>query len=150
MKSLSKLTYAVGMLLGILIAASAALAATIPAGTPLVTRTVAALSDHERVGAPLKVRLEQAVAVKGKVLLPAGTEFTAVVETSFKRPGGSGPLSVNLKALSHNGQRIPVQTTGAFRLDRFKTKRGVSVSGREFMFPSGTQLVFHLGQPLTW
>ena len=123
-------------------------AATIPAGTVLMARTVEPISSHERVGAPCKVALEQDVVVNGKVLLRAGTPLTGIVETSLRTPPTSGALRVNLKALLVNGRSVPVQTTGAFRLDRFKTKRGVSVSGREWNFPYGTRMAFRLAQPV--
>ena len=42
-----------------------------------------------------------------------------------------------------------MQTTGAYRLDRFKTKRGVSVSGREWNFPyRDARFAFQLAQPI--
>ena len=111
--------------------ASFAVAATIPAGTPLVARTLEPISSHERVGAVVKAELEQDVAISGKVLLRAGTQVIGVVETSFRRPASSGALTVNLTAVSVNGRSVPVHTTGAYKLVRFKTKTGVSVSGRE-------------------
>ena len=122
-------------------------AATIPAGTTLIARTVEPISSHERVGAPFRAELEQDVVVNGKVLLRAGTPVTGVVETSL-RPPSSGALRVNLKTIMVNGRSVPVQTTGAYRLDRFKSKRGVSVSGREWNFPYRTRIAFQLAQPI--
>ena len=129
-------------------AASFSVAATIPAGTPLIARTVEPISSHERVGAPFKAELEQDVVIKGKVLLRAGTPVTGVVETSLRTRSSSSALTVNLKAISINGRSVPVHTTGAYQLDRFKTKRGISVSGREWSFPYRTRLVFQLAQPV--
>jgi hypothetical protein len=129
-------------------AASFSGAATIPAGTPLIARTVEPISSHERVGAPFKAELEQDVVIKGKVLLRAGTQVTGVVETSLGSRSSSAALTVNLKAISINGRSIPVHTTGAYRLERFKTKRGISVSGREWNFPYRTRLTFQLAQPI--
>ena|SRR5436190_16765512 len=129
-------------------AASFSVAATIPAGTQLIARTVEPISSHERVGAPFKAELEQDVVIKGKVLLRAGTQVTGVVETSLRTPPSSGALRVNLRAISINGRSVPVQTTGAYRLDRFKTNRGVSVSGREWNFPHRTRIAFQLAQPI--
>ena len=130
-------------------AASFSVAATIPAGTPLIARTVEPISSHERVGASFKAELEQDVVIKGKVLLRAGTPVTGVVETSLRTRSSSSALTVNLKAISINGRSVPVHTTGAYQLDRFKTKRGVSVSGREWSFPYRTRLAFQLAQPVT-
>jgi len=129
-------------------AASCSGAATIPAGTPLIARTVEPISSHERVGAPFKAELEQNVVIKGKVLLRSGTQVTGVVETSLGSRSSSAALTVNLKAISINGRSVPVHTTGAYRLERFKTKRGISVSGREWNFPYRTRLAFQLAQPI--
>src|SRR3982074_2668087 len=129
-------------------ATSFSVAATIPAGTPLIARTVEPISSHERVGAPFKAELEQDVAIKGKVLLRAGTPVTGVVETSLRTRSSSTALTVNLKAISINGRSVPVHTTGAYQLDRFKTKRGISVSGREWNFPYRTRIAFRLAQAI--
>ena len=123
-------------------------AATIPAGTALIARTTQPISSHERVGAPFKAELAEDVVVNGKVLLRARTPLTGVVETSLRTPPSSGALRVNLKAILVNGRSVPVQIAGAARLDRFKTKRGVSVSGREWSFPYHTRMAFHLAQPV--
>ena len=129
-------------------AASFSAAATIPAGTVLMARTVEPISSHERVGAPFKAELEQDVVIKGKVLLRAGTPVTGVVEASLRGRPPSDALRVNLKAISIKGRSVPVQTTGNYRLDRFKSKRGVSVSGREWNFPYRTRIAFQLAQPI--
>ena len=129
-------------------AASFSVAATIPAGTPLTARTVEPISSHARVGAPFRAELEQDVVIKGKVLLRVGTPVTGVVETSLGTRSSSSALTVNLKAISINGRNVPVHTTGGYTLERFKTKRGVSVSGREWNFPYQTRIAFHLAQPI--
>jgi hypothetical protein len=129
-------------------ATSFSVAATIPAGTPLLARTTEPVSSHERIGAHFKAELEQDVVVKGQVLLRAGTQVTGVVETSLKTRSSSSALTVNLKAILIGGRSVPVHTTGAYRLDRHTTKRGVSVSGREWNFPYRTRLAFQLAQPI--
>jgi hypothetical protein len=129
-------------------AASFSAAATIPAGTLLMARTSEPVSSHERAGAPFKAELEQNVVVKGKVLLPAGTPVIGVVETSLGTRPSSSTLTVNLKSISVNGRNVPVHTTGAYRLDRHKTKSGISVSGRPWNFPYRTRLAFQLAQPV--
>jgi hypothetical protein len=129
-------------------AASLSMAATIPAGTPLIARTTEPVSSHARLNTPFKAELEQDVVIKGKVLLRAGTPAIGVVESSLgTRPATSG-LSVNLKTISIHGRNVAVHTTGAYSLERFKTKRGISVSGREWNFPYKTRIAFHLAQPV--
>jgi hypothetical protein len=129
-------------------AASFSIAATIPAGTLLTARTTEPVSSHERAGAPFKAELEQDVIVKGKVLLRAGTPVIGVVVTSLGTRPSSSALTVNLKAISINGRSVPVHTTGPYRLDRHKTKSGISVSGRPWNFPYKTRLAFQLAQPI--
>ena len=129
-------------------AASFSVAATIPASTLLIARTTEPISSHERVGTPFKAELEQDVVIKGKVLLRVGTQVTGVVETSLGTRPSSSALTVNLKAILINGRSVPVHTTGAYRLDRHKTARGVSVSGREWNFPYRTRIAFQLAQPI--
>src|SRR3954462_11686013 len=109
--------------------------ATIPAGTHLGARTIEPVSSHERVGTHFKAELEQAVVVKGNVLVPVGTRVAGVVEASLRGRPPSDALRVNLTAILINGRSVPIQTTGGYRLDRFRSKRGVSVSGREWNFP---------------
>lgn len=128
-------------------AAPFGLAATIPAGTPLYAKTTAPISSHERAGAPIKAELEKDVVVKGKVLLPAGTMASGVVVSSLRRPQ-SAPVTVNLTSVLVGGKSIPIKTTGACRLDRFTTNRGVSVSGREWNFPYHTRVAFQLAEPI--
>jgi len=129
-------------------AASFGVAATIPAGTLVVARTVEPISSHARLNTPFKAELEQDVVIKGKVLLRAGTPVTGVVEASLGTRPSSDALKVNVTAISINGRSVSVHTTGAYRLERFKTKRGVSVSGREWNFPYRTRLAFQLAQPI--
>ena len=129
-------------------AAAFSVAATIPAGTPLLAHTTEPVSSHERAGAPFKAELEQDVVINGKVLLRAGTPVIGVVESSLGSRPPSGSLAVNLKSISVNGRSVVVHTTGAYRLDRHKTKNGVSVSGRPWNFPYRTRLAFQLAQPI--
>ena len=123
-------------------------ATTIPAGTELRARTSEPVSSHARIGTAFKAELEHPVLVKGKVLLPAGTHLTGVVDASLGSRPKSDALRVNLKAILVNGRSIPVHTTGDFRLDRRVTSRGVSVSGREWNFPYRTPIFFKLAQPV--
>jgi hypothetical protein len=129
-------------------AVSFSVAETIPPGAALIARTVEPVSDHARLNTPFKAEIEQDVVIKGKVLLRAGTPVTGVVESSLGTRPSSSALKVNLKAISIHGRSVPVHTTGAYQLDRFKTKRGISVSGRDWNFPYGTRIAFKLAQPV--
>jgi hypothetical protein len=129
-------------------AASFSAAATIPAGTVLMALTAEPVSSHARIGTPFKAQLAQDVTVKGTVVLRAGTPVIGVVETSLGSRPSSSALSVNLKSISINGRNVPVHTAGAYQLNRQKTKRGISVSGREWNFPYQTRLAFQLAQPI--
>jgi hypothetical protein len=129
-------------------AASFSVAETIPAGTPLIARTVEPVSDHARLGTLFKAELEHDVVINGKVLLRAGTPVIGVVETSLGTRPASSTLTVNLKTISMNGRNVSVHTTGGYGLERFKTKRGVSVSGRDWNFPYRTRIAFKLAQPV--
>jgi hypothetical protein len=130
-------------------AMSLAISATIPAGTTLIARTTDPISTHERIGATFNAALEHDVAVKGKVLLRAGTPVIGVVEGSLRPPRSKGAVIVNLKSIGVNGHQVPVHTTGAYRLPpRFKTRNDVAVSGRETNYPHQTRIGFHLAQPV--
>ena len=132
-------------------AASLALSATIPAGTPLIALTTDPISTHERVGATFNAQLESDVVVGGKAMLRAGTPVIGVVEGSLRPPNSKGAVIVNLKSVGVNGHQVRVHTAGAYRLKpRFSTHRGVTVSGRETNYPHRTRIGFHLAQPLSF
>jgi hypothetical protein len=126
-------------------------AATVPAGTTLIVRTVDSIASRDRVGRTFATKLDQDVAVQGKTLLPAGTKVLAKVETSQADSRRPDPLSVNLTSVSIGGQTVPIKTDGAFQLQaKPKTARqmrtGVSVGS--FTVPSGTKMQFRLAEPL--
>src|SRR5881275_3361360 len=78
-------------------------AATIPAGTTLVVRTLNTIQSTDRVGRTFTAQLDQAVAVNGKAVLPAGTKFDGKIESSQANPFRSGPLVLNLTDIVVNG-----------------------------------------------
>ena len=128
-------------------------AATIPAGTTIVVSTVDALSSHESPGRTFKTKLATDLKA-GKTVVPAGTIVYGVVETS-RNPmvkTTTKPLTVNLKSIAINGQRIPIKTTGGVSpetLSAFTTQQkrtGVSVG--KGIVERGTKLEFRLAQPL--
>ena len=57
-------------------------AATIPAGTTLVVRTLQAISAIDQPGTPFTAQLENNVTANGKVVLPAGTKLSGKVQTA--------------------------------------------------------------------
>jgi hypothetical protein len=126
-------------------------AATIPAGTTLVVRTLNTIHSTDRVGRTFSAQLDQDVAVNGKAVLRAGTKFSGKIEASQANPRNSQPLTLNLTAVSVNGRTIPIKTVSGFQLEntakvgRART-RGISVG--PFVAPHGTKLEFRLAQPL--
>ena len=126
-------------------------AATIPAGTTLVVRTLDTIHSTDRVGRTFTAQLDQDVAVNGKVVLPKGTKLFGKIEASQANPRNSQPLTLNITGLAVSGRTVPVKTTGGFVLEN-KAKagraraRGISVG--PFVAPHGTKMEFRLAQPL--
>jgi hypothetical protein len=127
-------------------------AATVPAGTTLVVRTMGPISSHERVGRTFAAQLDQDIVVKGNVLLPAGTKVLGTVQASRANSRTStSPLTLNLTGVSSNGRTVPLKTVGGIQpQSKAKTARqsraGVSVGTSTV--PSGTKMEFRLAQPL--
>jgi len=126
-------------------------AATIPAGTTLVVRTLDTIHSTDRVGRTFKAELDQDVVVNGKAVLRAGTKVSGKIEASQANPRNSQPLTLNITDLSIDGRSVPVKTAGGFALEN-KAKvgraraRGISVG--PFVAPHGTKLEFRLAQPI--
>jgi len=126
-------------------------AATIPAGTTLVVRTLDTIHSTDRVGRTFKAELDQDVVVNGKAVLRAGTKVSGKIEASQANPRNSQPLTLNITDLSIDGRSVPVKTAGGFALEH-KAKvgraraRGISVG--PFVAPHGTKLEFRLAQPI--
>ena len=91
-------------------AAQSSSAATIPAGTTLTVQTDSLISSKEAVGRTFAAKIAQDVAVKGKVLLKAGTEAFGRVQASRAKTYKSEPLSLELTSISVNGRKIGVKT----------------------------------------
>src|SRR5438046_8004686 len=104
-------------------------AATIPAGTTLVVRTLNTLQSTDRVGRTFTAQLDQDVAVNGKVVLQAGTKFDGKIESSQANPFRSGPLALNLTDVSINGRTIPIQTVGGCQVQHMATHAGARRRG---------------------
>ena len=127
-----------------------ALAATLPAGTVLVARTLQALGSTDAVGTRVPAQLANNVAVNGKTVLPAGTKFSGKIVTSRRTVSSSQRLTVDLTEVQVGGRVVPIKTTGAYLVDNqnFKTKGGTSVSRGAYSVPAGRLMEFRLAQPL--
>jgi hypothetical protein len=124
-------------------------AATVPAGTVLVVRTLDTVVSTDTPGTRFSAQLANNVAVSGKVVLPAGTKFSGKVETSRRTYSSTQRLTVNLSNVQIGGRTVPIKTTGARPLSNdHHTKRGVAVSRAAYTVPAGKQIEFQLAQPL--
>src|SRR6058998_1679779 len=87
------------------IASSSTNAATLPAGTTITVSTVSAFSSKTVVGRTFEAKLAQDIAVKGHVLLKAGSKVFGKVASSRYNP-----LTVELISVSVNGRNVAVKT----------------------------------------
>ena len=132
-------------------AAQESSAATVPAGTILVVRTLEAISSIDAPGTRFTAQLENNVAANAKVILPAGTRLLGKVETSRRIVSSSQRLTVNLTALQVGGRTLVIKTTGARPLSNdFRTRRGVQVSRAGYTVAAGKRIEFQLAQPLSF
>jgi hypothetical protein len=127
-------------------------AATIPAGTTLAAQTVGSISSSDPVGRTFETKLDQDVAVKGNVLLKAGTKAFGRIKSSGANPRKSEPLSLELTSISVNGSNVAVKTNSVEPGRRPATARqarhGVTV-GKMQVSP-GTKMQFQLTQAVTF
>ena len=126
-------------------------AATIPAGTTLVVRTLNTIQSTDRVGRTFTAKLDQDVAVNGKVVLRAGTKFDGKIESSQANPFRSGPLILNLTDVSVNGRTVPIKTVSGFEVQNLAIRGGARARGitvGPFVAPRGLRMVFRLAQPV--
>src|SRR5260370_10844503 len=126
-------------------------AATIPAGTTLVVRTLNTIHSNDRVGRTFTAQLDQGVVVNGKVALQAGTKFHGKIEASQANPRNSQPLTLNLTDVSVHGRTIPIKTVSGFQVQHVSMHggaraRGISVG--PFLASHRTKMEFRLVQPL--
>jgi hypothetical protein len=124
-------------------------AATVPAGTVLIVKTLNAISSTDAPGTRFTAQLANSVAVNGKVILPAGTKLPGKVETSRRMVSSTQRLTVNLTEVVVGGRAVAIKTTGARELSNdFQTKRGIGVSRGAYTVPAGKRIEFQLAQPL--
>jgi len=126
-------------------------AATIPAGTTLVVRTLNNIQSTDRVGRTFNAQLDHDVAVNGKVVLQSGTKFHGEIESSQAIPRQSAPLVLNLTDISVNGRTIPIKTVSGFEVQNLATRgaaraRGITVG--PFVAQRGLRMQFRLAQPV--
>src|SRR5205814_9268994 len=112
-------------------------AVTVPAGTNLTVRTVDTISSQDRVGKKFTAQLDRDVVVNGTVLLRAGTKVFGKVQSSRALSGPrSGPLALDLTAISSHGREVPIATTQAFQPESRRGPRGsVAVSSSRLVCP---------------
>jgi hypothetical protein len=127
-------------------------AATVPAGATLVVRTLETISSQDVPGTRFAAQLENNVAVKGTVLLRAGTRLSGKIATSRRTHHNSyEKLTVDITEAIVGGRAIPIKTTGAYHLDNtnFKTRNDRYVSRPSYHVTAGRLMEFRLAQPLT-
>jgi hypothetical protein len=131
--------------------AEASFGVTIPAGTPLVVRTLHNIASIDAPGTRFPAQLEKEVVVNGKVVLPVGTKVSGQIATSKRTHTSSQRLSVDITSVQVDGRSLPIKTAGAIGLEQstHQTRRGVSVSSYSYQVPSGRRIEFRLAQPLT-
>src|SRR6184192_2694144 len=92
------------------VAASSLNAATVPAGTTLNVQTTSSISSQDPVGRNFAAQIDQDVAVKGTVVLKAGTKAFGKIRSSRANPRKAEPLTVELTSVSVNGRNVAVKT----------------------------------------
>jgi hypothetical protein len=132
-------------------AASSLNAATIPAGTTLSVSTVSSISSQDPVGRTFAAQIDQDVAVKGTVLLKAGTKTFGKIKSSRANPRKSEPLTLELTSISANGRNAAVKTNSVQPGSPKRTARQAKyghTAGTLVVTP-GTKMQFQLVQPVT-
>jgi hypothetical protein len=132
--------------------ASSLNAAMIPAGTILSVSTESSISSQDPVGRTFAAQINEDVAVKGTVLLRAGTKAFGKIQTSRANPRKSEPLSLQLTRISLDGRNIAVKTDAvqpAFPVTTGQQARYRHTAGTSVLSP-GTKFRFRLAQAITW
>jgi hypothetical protein len=132
-------------------AASSLNAATIPAGATLSVSTVSSISSQDPVGRTFAAQIDQDVAVKGTVLLKAGTKTFGKIKSSRANPRKSEPLTLELTSISANGRNAAVKTNSVQPGSPKRTARQAKyghTAGTLVVTP-GTKMQFQLVQSVT-
>ena len=121
-------------------------AATVPAGTPIVVRTNAAISTHATPGRHFTATLDQNAGE-----LRAGTQVVGLIQTSrgARSTTSSSPLTLVLTGVSASGKTVKIKTSSVQPQGAHTTRqsRG-NFSFGEDTFPAGSKLEFRLTQPV--
>ena len=133
------------------IAVSSTNAATLPAGTTLTVSSVSPFSSKTVVGRTFEAKLAQDVAVKGNVLLKAGSKVFGKIASSRYNPRKNDPLTVELISVSVNGRKVPVKTNTFQPGSPPRTGRQAQYghTAGTLMITPGTLMQFQLLQPVT-
>ena len=133
------------------IASSSTNAATLPAGTTITVSTVSAFSSKTVVGRTFEAKLAQDVAVKGNVLLKAGSKVFGKVASSRYNPRKNDPLTVELISVSVNGRNVAVKTNAFQPGSAPRTGRQAQYghTAGTLMITPATLMQFQLLQPVT-
>jgi hypothetical protein len=131
--------------------ASSLNAATIPAGTTLAVRTTSSISSQDPVGRTFAVQLDQDIAVKGKIVVKAGTKAFGKIKSSRANPRKSEPLTLELTSISVNGRNVAVKTNsvqpGSPQRTAQQARHGFT-AGTLVVSP-GTKMQFQLTRAVT-
>ena len=131
-------------------AASTLNAATIPAGTVLDVKTASSISSQDPAGRSFAAKVDQDVAVKGAVVLKAGTKAFGKIKSSRANPRKSEPLTLELTSISVNGRNVAVRTNSVQPGNPPRTGRQARyghTAGTLTVTP-GTKMQFQLAAPL--
>jgi hypothetical protein len=127
-------------------------AGTIPAGTTLSVSTASSISSQDPVGRTFAAQLDRDVAVKGNVLLKAGTKAFGKIKSSRANPRKSEPLTLELTSISVNGRNVAVKTHSVQPGNPPRTGRQARyghTAGTLTVTP-GTKMQFQLAQAATF
>ena len=131
--------------------ASSLNAATIPTGTTLNVSTASSISSQDPMGRTFAAKLDQDVAVKGAVLLKAGTKAFGKIRSSRANPRKGEPLTVELTSISVNGRNVAVKTNSFQPGSSPRTGRQAQFghTAGTLVITPGTKMQFQLMQPAT-
>jgi hypothetical protein len=126
-------------------------AATIPAGTSLAIQTVSSISANDPVGRTFAAKIDQDVAVKGNVLLKAGTKAFGKIKSSRANPRKSEPLTLELTSISVNGRNVALRTNSVQPGSPPRTARQArhGFTAGTLVVSPGTKMQFQLAQAAT-
>src|SRR5947208_1234890 len=125
-------------------------AGTIPAGTTLSVQTASSISSQDPTGRSFAAKIDHDVAIKGAVVLKAGTKAFGKIKSSRANPRKSEPLTLELTSISVNGRNVAVKTGSVQPGSPPRTGRQARyghTAGTLVVSP-GTKMQFQLAAPL--